>query len=226
MNLAAILYSQGFGSRRECAALVADGRVEVEGLGVVDDARELAPSELRFRVGGGTFWPYRAVALLVLNKPAGYECSLAPRLHPSVYSLLPEPLRRRGVQAVGRLDVDTTGVLLFTDDGALLHRLTSPRHDTAKVYRVSCKHVPSAEQIERLLSGVVLRDDPRPVRARACTVLAERSLSLTLGEGKYHQVKRMLAAVGNRVEALHRSSFAGVGCDELAAGEWRWLDAV
>ena len=225
---AELLFSQGFGTRRECAALVANGMLEIEGIGTVDDDRELdvGAGEVCFRVAGGERWPYRERAVVVLHKPAGFECSLKPRAHPSVYTLLPAPLRTRGVQAVGRLDADTTGVLLFTDDGTLLHRLTSPKHHVAKIYEVGCKHPVDAGQIARLRAGVLLRDDDQTVRAAACEANGERGLVLTLTEGKYHQVKRMVAAVGNRVEALARVAFGPVVLDGLAPGEWRWLDPM
>ena len=227
MKPADLLFSQGFGTRRECAALIANGCLEVEGAGVVDDfERELdIAGELWFRVRGGPRWPYRERALIVMNKPAGYECSQKTRHHASVYSLLPTPLRTRGVQAIGRLDEDTTGVLLFTDDGVLVHRLTSPKHHVAKVYEVTCKHAVDAIQVDRLRAGVLLHDDDETVRAAACESTGERALRLTLVEGKYHQVKRMIAAVGNRVEALERSAFGPVRVDNLAPGAWRWLDA-
>jgi 16S rRNA pseudouridine516 synthase len=227
MTPADLLFSQGFGTRRECAALIAHGLLEVEGLGVVADAgHELDARDLWFRVRGGERWPYRERALVVLNKPAGYECSQKPRHHPSVYSLLPAPLRRRGVQAIGRLDEDTTGVLLFTDDGALVHRLTSPKRHVAKVYEVRCKHGVDAAQIGSLLAGVLLHDDNETVRASACEATGEHTLRLTLTEGKYHQVKRMVAAAGNRVEALERSAFGPLRVDGLAPGAWRWADAA
>ena len=168
---------------------------------------------------------------MVLHKPAGTECSQKPSTYPSIYSLLPSPLRLRpqkgavqGVQAVGRLDQDTTGMLLLTDDGKFIHRMSSPRHHVPKVYEVGVKHPLDARQVSRLLAGVVLDDDPAPVRAAACEAVAEHQLRLTLTEGKYHQVKRMLAAVGNRVETLHRSKIGGLRLpDDLAPGQWRWL---
>jgi 16S rRNA pseudouridine516 synthase len=222
-----LLFTQGFGTRRECAALVAHGLLEIDGSGVVDDPdRELDPVGLWFRVRGGERWPYRERALVVLHKPAGHECSLKTRHHPSVYALLPAPLRARGVQAIGRLDEDTTGVLLFTDDGALLHRLTSPKRHVAKVYEVRCRHPVDGAQLDRLLAGVLLHDERETVRAAACEQTGERTLRLTLTEGKYHQVKRMVAAAGNRVEALERSAFGPVRLDGLAAGAWRWADAA
>ena len=223
MKLSQVLFSQGMGARRECEGLIASGHVTLAGEVVDDPGLEVEPEGLVFGVRG-ELWPYHARALVLLNKPAGYECSQKPKHHPSVYSLLPGPLRRRDVQAVGRLDEDTTGLLLLTDDGALIHRLTSPRHHVPKVYDVGCAHPVDASQVQRLLAGVSLLDDPVPVRAAACEVTGECGLSLTLTEGKYHQVKRMLAAVGNRVETLHRSRFGALVLPaDLAPGQWRWL---
>jgi len=129
-----------------------------------------------------------------------------------------------GVQAVGRLDQDTTGLLLLSDDGQFIHRLTSPRHHVPKVYEITLKHPMKPAQVQRLLDGVVLDDDPKPVRAEACELVDELHLRLTLTQGKYHQVKRMVAAVGNRVEGLHRSTFGDlVLTDDLPPGQWRWL---
>ena len=161
---------------------------------------------------------------MVLNKPAGYECSQKPKHHPSVLSLLPLPLRVRGVQPVGRLDEDTTGLLLLTDDGALIHRLTSPKKHVAKVYEVGCADPVTDEACAELLRGVVLHDDPLPVRAAACEPTGSLSLRLTLLEGKYHQVKRMVAATGNAVTSLRRSRYGVLALpDDLAPGQWRWL---
>jgi 16S rRNA pseudouridine516 synthase len=223
-SLAQILFSQGFGTRRECEALIAAGLVQVQGRASEDSSARFDTEGLHFSVRGQP-WPYREHALIVLHKPAGYECSQKPRHHPSVYSLLPAPLRRRDVQAIGRLDEDTTGLLLFTDDGALIHRLTSPKRHVAKVYEVVCAHAVDATQAARLVQGVRLLDESDLVRAAACEVTGAAQLRLTLLEGKYHQVKRMLAAVGNRVQALHRSRFGAFALpDDLASGAWRWLD--
>lgn len=224
MLLTRLLFTQGFGTRRECDALIVHGQVEVGGRVIDEPRHEVAAEGLVFRVQGRD-WPYREKALLLLHKPAGVECSRSPRHHASVLSLLPAPLRTRGVQPVGRLDEDTTGVLLLTDDGALIHRLTSPRRHVPKVYEIGAKHLVTPEQIEHLRSGVVLEDDPQPVRAAACEPTGARTLRLTLTQGRYHQVKRMLAAVGNRVETLHRSAFGAVTLPPtLAPGEWLWLD--
>ena len=223
MRLAQALFSQGFGTRRVCAGLVEAGRVRIGGVVQRDPGAEVAAEGLVLEVEG-VEWPWVDKALVMLHKPAGYECSLKPRHHPSVTSLLPPPLRTRGVQPVGRLDEDTTGLLLLTDDGGLLHRLTSPKHHVPKVYQVKERHPVDDTQLEALRRGVQLVDDPRPAVALAAERTGERSLVLTLGEGRYHQVKRMLAAVGNRCDALHRSGFGRLTLPaDLAPGRWCWV---
>jgi len=219
-----VLFSQGFGTRRECSGLIQHGLVSVAGTRVDDPDTDVPTEGLVFSVQG-IEWEFHAKALLMLHKPAGYECSRKPRHHPSVLSLLPAPLRTRDVQPVGRLDEDSTGLLLLSDDGTLIHKLTSPKWHVPKVYQVSCAEPVTARQIADLCLGVVLHDDPLPVRPLACEATAERQLRLTLSEGKYHQVKRMLAAVGNHVVALHRSDFGALALPaDLAAGQWRWVD--
>jgi 16S rRNA pseudouridine516 synthase len=230
MQLQDILYSQGFGTRRICAGLVQHGHVRIDGVVVTEAAAELEPRGLQFTVDGVP-WEFHEMAYLMLHKPAGTECSRKPSAYPSIYTLLPAPLRQRpqhggavGVQAVGRLDQDTTGLLLLTDDGQFIHRMNSPRRHVPKVYEVVTRHPVDATQVRRLLDGVQLDDEPRPVRAAACEATGERSLRLTLTEGKYHQVKRMVAACSNRVEALHRSRIGGLALPaDLAPGQWRWL---
>jgi 16S rRNA pseudouridine516 synthase len=224
VQLRQVLFSQGFGTRRECDALVLHGLVQI-GERIADDPAEPVDTEgLEFRVRGEP-WAYHEKALLMLHKPAGYECSRKPRHHPSVLSLLPAPLRTRNVQPIGRLDEDTTGLLLFTDDGTLLHKLTSPKWHVPKLYQADCAEPLSAAQLQRLRDGVVLHDDPLPVRAAACEAAGERRLLLTLTEGKYHQVKRMVAAAGNAVQALHRLQFGALALPEdLPPGHWRWVE--
>ena len=240
MQLQDILYSQGFGTRRVCAGLVQQGRVELYSRDdasaapekCTDSTADLDPEGLRFRVQG-VDWEYHAKGYIVLNKPAGTECSQKPSTYPSIYTLLPPPLRQRpcksaiqGLQAVGRLDQDTTGMLLLSDDGQFIHRMSSPKKHVPKVYRVTAKHPVTQEMVDQLLAGVVLDDDPKPVKAAACVLVDSHVLDLTLTEGKYHQVKRMLAAVGNRVEGLHRARMGSLDLPEdLAPGQWRWLTA-
>lgn len=233
MELQDILYSQGFGHRRVCLGLVQMGHVAVDGVTVTDPFADYPhPERLALTVEGAP-WRYHAKAYVVLHKPAGYECSQKPSAWPSIYTLLPAPLRQRpskggtpGIQAIGRLDQDTTGLLLMSDDGAFIHRMSSPKKLVPKVYEVVTADPVDATQVERLLAGVVLDDDPRPVRAAACEATGSHALRLTLTEGKYHQVKRMLAAVGNRVTGLHRSRIGTYALPaDLAPGQWRWLSA-
>jgi len=229
-SLENILFSQGFGTRRVCAGLIQQGHVAVEGEQCTDPAAGFEAEGLRLVVQD-LAWECHEQAYLMLHKPLGVECSQKPSAWPSVYTLLPAPLRQRprrgaapGVQAIGRLDQDTSGLLLLSDDGRFIHRLSSPRHHVPKVYEVTLKHPVDAAQVDRLLQGVLLVDDHETVRAAACEATGSHGLRLTLTEGKYHQVKRMVAAVGNRVEGLHRSRIGGLALPpDLPPGQWRWL---
>ncbi len=245
IQLEDILYTQGFGTRRVCAGLIEKGLVQVyvneyssekeinsavAGVFNASKATECIAEGLRFKVQGED-WEYHEHAYVLFNKPTGSECSQKPSMHPSIYTFLPSPLRLRpqksaiqGVQAVGRLDQDTTGMLLMSDDGQFIHKMSSPKKHVAKVYEVTTKHPLDDKQVQKLLSGVVLDDDPKPVKAAAAQRVSEFHLRLTLTEGKYHQVKRMLAAVSNRVDGLHRSQIGGLKLpDDLLPGQWRWL---
>ena len=233
LELQEVLFSQGFGTRRVCCGLVQQGLVDLgeDRQPCTDPSARVDTQGLVFWVQGQR-WAYHEAAYLLLNKPAGYECSHKPGAHPSIYTLLPAPLRQRGgsaaggVQAVGRLDQDTTGMLLLSDDGKFIHRMTSPRHHVPKIYEATLKHPLTDAMLEKLLAGVVLDDDPKPVKAAACGRLDTNLLELTLTEGKYHQVKRMVAAAGNRVEGLHRRAIGSLTLpSELVPGQWRWLTA-
>ena len=225
-----LLQRQGFSTRKACAALIASGQVCVRAAGddalriCIDPAERFATDGLSFTVEGAP-WQYREHVYLVLHKPAGYECSNLPLHHRSVFSLLPQPFINRGVQCVGRLDQDTTGLLLLTDDGDFIHALTSPKKHVPKIYQVTTKHPLDDQQLSALAEGVVLRDAPEPVFALDCQQLGANLLQFTIAEGKYHQVKRMLAAVGNRVEALHRVTIGSYHLPPgLAVGAWAWLE--
>jgi 16S rRNA pseudouridine516 synthase len=224
MNLARLLQSQGFGTRRACRGLIEAGRVTVAGATIADAAADIPAEGLVFAVDG-IEWQYRAKVYVLMNKPAGYECSQRPQHHPGVLSLLPAPLRDRGLQTVGRLDEDTTGLLLLTDDGQFLHVYTSPKKNIAKLYRATVKHPLTEAQLTALRAGVVLHDDPEPVVAQSAIARDAQTLELTLTGGKYHQVKRMVAAAGNRVEALHRERMGEFALPpELQPGEWRYVE--
>lgn len=232
MQLERLLHAQGFGSRKECRALIRAGLVSVAGTPCEDPQADFDPGSqdgspgLEFCVGEAP-WRFRAQAYVVLHKPAGYECSHKPTFHPSIFTLLPPQLLTRGVQCVGRLDQDTTGLLLLSDDGQFIHQWSSGKKRTPKVYEVTLKHAVSEDFVAQLLAGVELHDEPAPIAAAACELTSPTTLRLTICEGKYHQVKRMIGAAGNRVEALHRSRVGGLDLDAaLAPGQWRWLEAA
>ena len=226
MQLDKLLQKHGFGTRKACRGLVRRERVAINGQLCEDPFAEIDTDGLIFTVDG-VDWPYAEFACLMLNKPTGYECSRKPLHHPSVLTLLPIQLRERDVQPIGRLDEDTTGLLLITDDGQLNHVLSSAKRKVPKVYLATTKHPIEQEQVDQLLSGVLLTDEPEPVSAAACEIVGDNLLRLTLTQGKYHQVKRMVAAAGNRVEALHREAVGDLTLPpDLKPGEWRWLSTV
>jgi 16S rRNA pseudouridine516 synthase len=204
--------------------LIADGRVSVGGATLADPDANVDTNALAFEVDG-TAWPYRERAYILLNKPAGYECSRDPQHHLSVFNLLPAQFATRGVQCVGRLDQDTTGLLLLSDDGQFVHAYTSPKRKVPKVYLATTRHPLDDAQLAALREGVLLHGEAKPIAAVAAHARGDHALELTVLEGKYHQVKRMVAAAGNRVEALHRERVGGLALPaSLAEGAWQWLD--
>lgn len=220
-----ILQSQGFGTRNHCRELIDDGEVSIAGVIVTDSRASVETDSLEFTVFGEPH-RYREHLYLALNKPADYECSRKSSYHPGVLSLLPEQFSRRDVQPVGRLDHDTTGLLLMSDDGAFIHAQSSPKRHVPKIY-VTTTHDPvTPELIAQLLSGVKLHDEPAPLAAVTCRMLDTHRLEIVLEQGKYHQVKRMLAAAGNHCTALRRLQIGGLQLDalKLAEGEWCYLD--
>lgn len=227
LTLDRILQSQGFGTRKWCAGLVDSGEVSIAGTVATDSRAMFETDGLEFSVYGET-WRYREQVYLALNKPAGFECSRKPSHHPGVLTLLPEQFARRGVQPVGRLDHDTTGLLLMSDDGAFLHRQSSPRHHVPKTYLATTGDAATPELIAHLLAGVKLHDEPAPLAALTCRALDTHRLEIVLEQGKYHQVKRMLAAAGNHCAALRRVQIGLLRLDALglAEGEWCYLDAA
>ncbi|PHV10129.1 16S rRNA pseudouridine(516) synthase [Chitinimonas sp. BJB300] len=229
-TLERLLQSQGFGSRKACRLLVESGRVTINGERYLQANTLFTPPTLTFNVNGED-WPWRQYLYLALYKPAGFECSRTPQHHNSVFGLLPPHFVERGIQPVGRLDADTTGLLLLTDDGDFNHAMASPKRHVPKTYQIQARHTVSDEQIVALLAGVQLHDEPAPLAALAAEKQSDTVLELTIDQGKYHQVKRMLAAAGNRVDGLHRLAIGtlrlGEGClAGLAEGHWCELDAT
>jgi len=220
-----ILQSQGFGTRKWCRELIADGDVNIAGVIVTDCHASIETDDLVFSVYDEPH-QYRVHLYIALNKPGDYECSRKPSHHRGVLSLLPEQFRLRDVQPVGRLDNDTTGLLLMSDDGAFIHAQSSPKRHIPKIY-VATTHDPVTPQLlAKLLGGVKLNDEPTPLAAVTCRMVEANQLEIVLEQGKYHQVKRMLAAAGNHCTALRRSQIGALTLDALglAEGEWCYLD--
>jgi 16S rRNA pseudouridine516 synthase len=225
MSLDRILQSQGFGSRKYCRELIAQGEVTIAGEVVTDYRATVDTASLEFTIFDDT-WTYREHVYIALNKPANVECSRKPSHHPGVLSLLPEQFSWRDVQPVGRLDHDTTGLLLMSDDGAFIHAQSSPKRHVPKLY-VATTHDPVTDAlVEQLLAGVQLHDEPAPLAAISCRKVDTHLLEIVLEQGKYHQVKRMLAAAGNHCSALRRTAIGGLtlAALELDEGEWCHLD--
>ena len=222
MILEKMLQSQGFGSRKNCQNLIKNGAVQIQGEMVSDPKLKLKLDQLEFTVSGQTY-QYREKVYIALNKPAGYECSHQATHHFSVFELFDQVLLERGLQCVGRLDQDTTGLLLLTDDGQFLQALTHPKKHVAKVYRMQTADAVTEEQLLNLEQGVELRNENGIFVATDVKQIAEHEMQMAIHQGVYHQVKRMLAAVGNKVEKLHRQQIGLLKLQDLGEGEWIYL---
>lgn len=222
MKLVKHLANLGYGSRKEVQWLFREGRITNAAGEVLYADDPLDHDDVR--VDGQPLDPAPGL-LLVLHKPTGYTCSTrdAGRL---VYDLLPPRFRLRQpvLSTVGRLDRDTSGLLLLTDDGQLLHRIISPKAKLPKVYVATLAEDLRGDEAALFASGTLLLEGEKaPLLPAELAVLGARSARLTLHEGRYHQVRRMFAAVGNHVAALHRERIGGLALDGLPPGEWRQL---
>lgn len=226
LSLDRILQSQGYGTRKWCRQLIDDGEVQVGGETVRDSRASFETEGLQFTLFGDT-WSYHEHVYIALNKPANIECSRKPSHHPGVMTLLPEQFSWRDVQAIGRLDHDTTGLLLLTDDGAFNHAMSSPKRHVSKTYLATTFEPVTEALTKRLLSGVQLNDEPAPLSATLCRKVGEYQLEIILEQGKYHQVKRMLAAADNHCTALERIAIGELTLSSLslAPGDWCLLNA-
>ncbi|KKO61342.1 Ribosomal small subunit pseudouridine synthase A [Janthinobacterium sp. KBS0711] len=224
LSLDRILQSQGFGTRKYCRSLIEDGDVVIDGV-TQTNYRTIVETEGLVLHVFEEEWVYRAHLYLALNKPANFECSRKPSHHPGVLTLLPEQFTWREVQPVGRLDHDTTGMLLMSDDGPFIHAQSSPKRHVPKIYQATTQEPVTDELVALLLAGVQLHDEPAPLAALVCVKRGEHQLEIVLEQGKYHQVKRMLAAAGNHCSALHRSAIGSLTLESLgiAEGEWCYL---
>lgn len=222
LTLDRLLASIGFGSRKEARALVRMGFVELDGKVLEDPFMEFKERPECITVNGEEVTTQEKLYVM-LHKPTDVECSHNPRDHESVYSLLPDRFTAMGIQSVGRLDADSEGLLLLSNQGDFIHRVESPKKGCLKRYRVTLAREFTEAQEKELLAGVMLKDERRPVQAREI-VREEGSVVITIGEGLYHQVRRMFAAVGNHVLTLRRESIGPVQLDEsLGKGGWRFL---
>ena len=222
MKLVKLIANLGYGSRKQVAMMFREGRI-------TDAAGEVLYADDRvdhadIRIDGEPLDPPAGLALM-LHKPVGYTCSTkdAGRI---VYDLLPARFRLRSplLSTVGRLDRDTSGLLLMTDDGQLLHRIVSPKSHLPKVYEATLAQDLRGDEAVLFCSGtLLLESETTPLAPATLEVLGPRHARLTLTEGRYHQVRRMFAAVGNHVEALHRPRIGGLSLGDLPAGEWRIL---
>lgn len=218
-----LLANLGYCSRREAPAWVQDGRVTVRGEVADDFGAKAHPADVRV---DGEPLDHPDGLLLLLHKPVGLVCSHDEREGPNVYSLLPPRWRARNPQvtSIGRLDKDTSGLLLLTDQSELVHRLTSPKHKVPKVYRATVNADLSPSLVPVFASGeLLLAGEKAPCAPAGLKIISPREAELTLTEGRYHQVRRMFASQGAEVLTLHRSRFGALDLGDLAPGQWREL---
>ncbi|MDD5051617.1 MAG: 16S rRNA pseudouridine(516) synthase [Sulfuricurvum sp.] len=218
-----LIGSLGYCSRKEVASLIREGIItHTENLPLKPDTK-VSHEHILFEKE--PLDPPQGMVIL-MNKPVGYVCSHDDGEGRLVYDLLPERWRRRDpkISTVGRLDKDTSGLLLLTDDGALLHRLTSPKHHVSKIYEATLDRPLKGDEEAIFASGaLMLNGEKTPCIPAHLTVIDETHATLEIVEGRYHQVRRMFAAVGNHVVSLHRSSFGDLTLGDLEVGEYRIL---
>ena len=226
MKLLKLLANLGYGSRRDVTQMLKNGwvtRRNGESFGPNDEVTEADYADIL--IDDQPLDPTQGMVLM-LNKPVGYTCSTKD-IPPLVYELLPPRFRLRSplLSSVGRLDRDTSGLLLMTDDGPLLHRITSPKFKLPKVYEAIIDEPLRGDEAAQFASGtLMLESETEPLAAATLEVIEPLRVRVTTIEGRYHQVRRMFAAVGNHVHSLHRVSVGGLGLDDLASGQWRLLN--
>ncbi|MBQ9084814.1 MAG: rRNA pseudouridine synthase [Clostridia bacterium] len=223
MRIDKLLSDMGIATRRESADAARRGQILVDGVPVKKASQHIDPEKQTVTFRGREI-AYTKFTYVMLNKPEGYVSATEDSSLPVVTELLPEELRRREMFPVGRLDRDTVGLMLLTNDGALAHTVLSPRHHVAKEYRFSSAEPMRAGVEDEFRDGVTLADG---YECKSAIIrLDDDRLGgvITLTEGKYHQIKRMVASTSNRVTYLERISFAGIPLDpSLSRGEWRYL---
>lgn len=225
-----LLSSMGYGSRSEMARLAKAGGIMLDSVTLSDVSQRIPvtpdlPS--RMKIDGAALDPVAGLVML-LHKPLGMTCS-HKEAGPLVYDILPPRWRQRdpAISTIGRLDKQTSGLLLLTDDGALLHRVISPRQHVKKVYLAKLARPLTGREGDLFAAGtLMLEGEAKPLAPAVLEVVSETEARLTVTEGRYHQVRRMFAATGNHVEALHRERLGGLALPaDLAPGAWRLLRA-
>lgn len=226
LTLERLLASIGFGSRKECRALVRMGLVEYQGETLEDPFLEFEKRPDYITVNGEEV-PTITEIYGILNKPLGYECSARPAHHESVYSLLPSRFQGMEVRLVGRLDVDTSGLICFSNQGNFIHTLESPKKGLKKRYRVSLARPLENDAEIALMKPMMLKNEKHSVQAKSLVKLDEKTVEIEITEGLYHQVRRMFAAVGNHVEGLERIAIGNLDMvsASVGQGEWRFCTA-
>ena len=220
LRLDRLLANLGYGSRREVIPMVRGGRVDVNGTRVSDPSMKARATEVRL---DGVALDHPVGVLVMLNKPVGVVCSHEPEEGTRAYDLVPPHWEYRNprVETVGRLDKDTSGLLILTDDHQLLHRLTSPKHHVVKRYEAVLATPYDEAMGASLARGTLLIDgDTHPCLPATVEILSALRIAISITEGRYHQVRRMVAACGNHVDALHRTHFGQWALDDLAEGQW------
>jgi 16S rRNA pseudouridine516 synthase len=226
VKLARYLSDLGYGTKRELERMLVSRQITLADGTVLKDSAQDAPPHDQLRVMGVPLDPPPG-AVILLHKPAGMVCSTEDS-NPLVYDLLPSRFRDRSpiMSPVGRLDRDTTGLLLVTDDGQLLHRLTSPKSHLPKRYVAQLAEPLRESAVAEFTSGtLMLSGETSPLAPATLDIIGPRLASVTITEGRYHQVRRMFAAVGNHVQSLHRDAFGPLTLDGVPEGEWRVLSS-
>lgn len=224
-----LLSSMGYGSRSEMARFARAGGITLNGAELLDVTKRISVTRdlpTRMKIDGQALDPIKGMVIL-LNKPLGMTCS-HEEVGPLVYDLLPErwKLRRPAISTVGRLDKQTSGLLLLTDDGDLLHRIISPKRHVKKTYRAKLARPLDVSECDVFAAGrLMLKGEDKPLAPAALQIVSATEVLLSISEGRYHQVRRMFAAIGNHVEQLHRERLGGLSLPgDLVDGKWKLLN--
>lgn len=226
IRLERLLANLGYGSRKQVAAAVKDGAFALNGQSITDPSQQVDPSALTDATFDGEPLDPASPLTILLNKPRGYTCSTDEQGH-LVYDLLPQRWKHRApvLSTAGRLDKDSTGLVLMTDDGQLLHRIISPKTHVEKHYAVTVCDDLTGEEAALFASGTFcFKNDPKPLKPAVWIPDGPRSGVMVLQEGRYHQIRRMFGTLGNHVDALHRFQIGGLTLGDLPEGGYEVLD--